>query len=87
MSLTRRAMLAGTALAAAVPTLARAAGELKILRLQSRQIEVGGKAATAYGAVQPSGVFGLTLNEGDEFDVRLENALPEYPSLVVLVHG
>ena len=76
MFLTRRAMLAGTALAAALPTLARAAGNQKILRLQTRQIEVGGKAASVYGALQPSGVAGLTLNEGDELDVRLENALP-----------
>ena len=74
MSLTRRAMLAGTALAVA-PTLARAAGDQKILRLQTRQIEVGGKAATAYGAAQPSGALGLSLNEGDTFDVRLENTL------------
>src|SRR4051812_22052985 len=75
MSLTRRAMLAGTALSAVVPTLARAAGDQRILRLQTRQIEVGGKAATAYGAMQPSGALGLTLDEGDDFDVRLENEL------------
>jgi|SRR4051812_9212697 FtsP/CotA-like multicopper oxidase with cupredoxin domain len=75
MSLTRRVMLAGTALSAMAPMAARAAGEQKILRLQSRQIEVGGKAATVYGAVQPSGALGLTLSEGDEFDVRLENTL------------
>jgi FtsP/CotA-like multicopper oxidase with cupredoxin domain len=68
-------MLAGTALSAVAPRLARAAGDQKILRLQTRQIEVGGKAATAYGAVQPSGALGLSLNEGDEFDVRLENGL------------
>lgn len=75
MSLTRRAMLAGTALSAMAPIVARAAGEQKILRLQSRQIEVGGKAATVYGAVLPSGALGLTLDEGDAFDVRVENAL------------
>lgn len=75
MSLTRRAMLAGTALSAAIPMRARAAGDQKILRLQTRQIEVGGKAATCLGALQPSGIAGLTLNEGDEFDVRLENTL------------
>jgi FtsP/CotA-like multicopper oxidase with cupredoxin domain len=75
MSLTRRALLAGTALAAGAPTLAKAAGEQKILRLQTRQIEIGGKAATAYGAVQPSGTLGLILDEGDQFDVRVENAL------------
>ena len=76
MSLTRRAMLAGTALSAMAPIVARAAGEQKILRLQTRQIEVGGKAATVYGALQPSGALGLTFNEGDAFDVRLENTLP-----------
>ncbi|HYD06257.1 MAG TPA: multicopper oxidase domain-containing protein, partial [Reyranella sp.] len=77
MSLTRRAMLAGTALSGLAPTVARAAGTQKILRLQTRQIEVGGKAATCYGVVQPSGERGLNLDEGDELDVRLENALAE----------
>jgi FtsP/CotA-like multicopper oxidase with cupredoxin domain len=81
MSLTRRVMLAGTALSAMAPIVARAAGEQKLLRLQSRQIEVGGKAATAYGAVQPSGALGLSLDEGDDFDVRLENGLAVPSSL------
>src|SRR5262249_34243621 len=49
----------------------------KVLRLQTRQIEVGGKAATRLGVVQPSGAVGLMLNEGDDLDVRLENALTE----------
>ena len=75
MSLSRRSMVVGAALAASLPSLARAAGEQKILRLQTRQIEVGGKAATRFGVVQASGAFGLTLSEGDDLDVRLENAL------------
>ena len=44
--------------------------------MQTRQIEVHGKAATRYKVEQPSGAFGLVLNEGDVFDVRLENRLP-----------
>src|SRR4029077_18758128 len=77
MSLSRRSMVIGAALAASVPSLVRAAGAQKTLRLQTRQIEVGGKAATRFGVVQASGAFGLTLNEGDDLDVRLENALAE----------
>jgi FtsP/CotA-like multicopper oxidase with cupredoxin domain len=70
-------MVVGAALAASLPPLARAAGEQKVLRLQTRQIAVGGKAATRYGVAQASGAFGLSLNEGDDLDVRLENALSE----------
>ena len=78
MSPSRRSLLvSATALAAAgalSSRAARAAGQ-KTLRLQTRQIEVGGKAATRYGVVQPSGAVGLTLDEGDQFDVRVENTL------------
>jgi FtsP/CotA-like multicopper oxidase with cupredoxin domain len=77
MSLSRRSMVIGAAIAASAPSLARAAGEQKVLRLQTRQIEVGGKAATRYGVVQASGALGLMLNEGDDLDVRLENVLTE----------
>src|SRR5438876_3227048 len=76
MSLSRRSMVVGAAIAACTPPrLAGAAGEQRILRLQTRQIEVGGKAATRYGVVQASGAVGLTLNEGEDLDVRIENAL------------
>ena len=79
MDPSRRSLLVGaTALAAAeamAPRGAQAAGGQKILRLQTRQIEVGGKAATRYGVAQPSGAVGLTLDEGDTFDVRVENTL------------
>jgi FtsP/CotA-like multicopper oxidase with cupredoxin domain len=43
--------------------------------LKNRVIEVGGKPATRYGVFQPSGAWGLTLDEGETFDVRVENAL------------
>ena len=55
-------------------SVAQAAGR-KTLRLINRVIEVDGKPATRYGAFQPSGAWGLTLDEGDTFDVRLENGL------------
>jgi FtsP/CotA-like multicopper oxidase with cupredoxin domain len=57
------------------PGIVRAASGQKTLRLHSRVIEVGGKAATAYGVNQPSGAWGLTIDEGETFDVRLENNL------------
>ncbi len=76
MPLSRRSLVVGAAVSAALaPRLAKAAGEQKILRLQTRQIDVGGKAATRYGVSQPSGGYGLILNEGDTLDVRLHNDL------------
>jgi FtsP/CotA-like multicopper oxidase with cupredoxin domain len=75
--LSRRSFVAAAAASTAlVPRLANATGEQKILRLQTRQIDVGGKAATRYGVSRPSGAYGLILNEGDVFDVRLHNDLP-----------
>jgi FtsP/CotA-like multicopper oxidase with cupredoxin domain len=75
MLLSRRSLLAGTASLAIAPGVARATGGQKTLRLHSRAIEVGGKPATAYGVNQPSGAWGLTIDEGETFDVRLENNL------------
>lgn len=81
MHLSRRSLLATTAgLTAALiagpssRSVAQAGGR-KTLRLIKRVIEVNGKPATRYGAFQPSGAWGITLNEGDTFDVRLENGL------------
>jgi FtsP/CotA-like multicopper oxidase with cupredoxin domain len=77
MQLSRRSFFVGTtglALAAVTRRL-NAADARKTLRIESRQIEVAGKAAKRYRVVQASGAFGLTLNEGDEFNVRLENGL------------
>ena len=45
------------------------------MRLQTRQIEVGGKPTTRYGVHQASGAFGLILDEGDDINLRLENGL------------
>jgi FtsP/CotA-like multicopper oxidase with cupredoxin domain len=79
MVVDRRSVLAGAvALAAAIPFEAqtqRPPEARKVLRLQTRQIEVAGKAATRYGVAQASGAYGLTLDEGDTFDVRVENRL------------
>jgi FtsP/CotA-like multicopper oxidase with cupredoxin domain len=79
MRLSRRSFLAaaaGGAVSAATARSTQAADARKTLRMQTRHIEIGGKAATRYSVMQPSGAFGLTLNEGDEFNVRLENGLP-----------
>ncbi len=79
MLLSRRSLLAGAttlAAAATLPRLTRAAEGQKTLRLGTRQIEVGGKPATRYGVLQQSGALGLTLDEGDELNVLLENTLP-----------
>ena len=75
MHLSRRSLLAGTASLALAPGAARAAGGQKTLRLTTRVIEVGGKPATRYAVTQPSGAWGITLDEGETFDVRLENNL------------
>ena len=81
MELSRRSLLTATAgLAAGLSagpstrSVAQATGR-KTIRLINRVIEVNGKPATRYGAFQPSGAWGITLNEGDTFDVRLENGL------------
>src|SRR5262245_45925535 len=77
MKLSRRGLLTGTAglvLAGMAPSVTMAAGQ-KVLRTETRQIEVAGRAATRYGLSDGSGAFGLTLDEGDMFDVRLENGL------------
>lgn len=79
MEPTRRTVLAGgaaLAAAAAMPAAKRALAQTRrTLRLATRQIEVDGRPATRYGVLQADGAFGLTLDEGDTFDVRLENHL------------
>ncbi len=81
MDLSRRTLLtattglaAGLSVGPSARSVAQAAGR-KTIRLANRVIEVNGKPATRYGAFQPSGEWGITLNEGDTFDVRLENGL------------
>lgn len=46
-----------------------------ILEIKERQIQVNGRKAVVYSLQQPNGTFGLTLQKGENFDVRLENNL------------
>jgi FtsP/CotA-like multicopper oxidase with cupredoxin domain len=79
MPLSRRSLLAVTgglaAGLAAMPVHNASAAGRKTLRLQTRVIEVNGKPATRYGVFLDGKWSGLFLDEGDTFDVRLENGL------------
>jgi FtsP/CotA-like multicopper oxidase with cupredoxin domain len=87
--LSRRALLAGGVAALAAPpfptraqnTADSAAAAPTILRLERRDIEVNGRAASVYGVRQPNGTFGLTTEVGKPFRVRVENRIDE-PSLI-----
>ncbi|WP_430699312.1 multicopper oxidase family protein [Mesorhizobium humile] len=57
-----------------IPPAAWAAAP-KIIRADTRVIEVAGRAANVLGLVQPDGTHGLTVSAADGFQVRLENAL------------
>jgi len=52
-----------------------------VLRLQRRSIEVNGKPASVFGITQPDGTHGITTAIGQQFRVRVENAIDE-PSLI-----
>ena len=83
--LSRRALLAGGVSSLAAPAiLARAQSSTDsataaptILRLERRNIEVNGKAASVYGIRQPNGTFGITTEVGKPFRVRVENGIDE----------
>src|SRR3984885_1104410 len=87
--LSRRALLAGGVSSLATPAiLAQAQNSTDsagagptILRLERRDTEVNGKAASVYGVRQPNGTFGLTTEVGNPFRVRVENGIGE-PSLI-----
>jgi hypothetical protein len=81
--LTRRALLLNSAaLAAAGPGCSKhGAAAPTVLKLQSRTIEVNGKAASVYGLRQRDGVSGIVANVGERFRVRVENEIDE-PSLI-----
>ncbi|MGQ7907697.1 multicopper oxidase domain-containing protein [Burkholderia sp. BC1] len=51
------------------------------LVVDTRSIEVNGRAATVYGLHQPDGTRGLFLNPGERFAVELDNRLHE-PTIV-----
>lgn len=81
----RRQVLASAAAAsalAAIPSLliparpARGAA-VTTIRVDTRVIEVKGRAATVFGLTQPDGTHGLVTEVGQRFRVRLENRLAE----------
>lgn len=85
--ISRRQFLASTAAAGAaslIPplTFARPANAATptLLKAESRVIDVGGRAASVLGLVQPDGSHGLVIPAGD-FRVRLENRL-DAPTLI-----
>lgn len=88
MTISRRRFLQGTALiGAAAPSLAtfgaaRGAETPAVdLAVETRQIEIAGRAATVFGLRLPDGRQGLTTTTGEDFAVRLHNRLAE-PTLV-----
>jgi FtsP/CotA-like multicopper oxidase with cupredoxin domain len=82
--ITRRRFLSaaatGAVLAGALPHLARAAAPAA-LTVTTRSLDVGGRAATVFGILRPDGGQGLRAVAGENFRVRLTNALDQ-PSLV-----
>jgi FtsP/CotA-like multicopper oxidase with cupredoxin domain len=78
---TRRDVLLG-AVAATLAGVARAqAPAPTVLRLQTRGIEVNGKAASVFGILQSDGTHGLVTEVGKPFRVRVENGI-DAPSLI-----
>lgn len=82
--ITRRRFLSGAAASAvlvgALPRLARAAAPAA-LTVTTRNLDVGGRAATVFGILRPDGGQGVRAVAGEDFRVRLTNALQE-PTLV-----
>lgn len=60
---------------------ARADTLARRLKIESRTLEINGKAAKVFGLIGPDGKQGLGFDAGSLFDVSLENALAE-PTLV-----
>ena len=74
MNPSRRSFLVGAAGLAVTAQMTRAA-DRKVLRLHYRTIEVDGKPAKRFRISQPSGEWGLTLQQGDMFDAPKDMAL------------
>lgn len=85
MMLSRRHLLTSGAIAfvgAHIPLRAiAAASEATTLRVDSRTIEVNGKAAKVLGLLQRDGTPGIKMDGGTRFQVRLENNSGE-PTLI-----
>lgn len=84
--LTRRGLLEGAAALGAATALPRSSfgggtESATALAVDSRTIEVAGRAAKVYGLLQPDGTHGLTAAAGGAFRVDLTNRLGE-PTLV-----
>lgn len=60
---------------------ARADTTARRLKIESRTLEINGKAAKVFGLVGPGGQQGLSFDAGGPFDVSLENVLAE-PTLI-----
>lgn len=79
MTLNRRSFLIGAALLPALPRMGIAAAPG--LTVQSRVIEVLGRAASVYGITGPDGRPGLWAREGDRFPGPVQN-LTELPQVM-----
>ena len=84
--LTRRGLLEGAAALGATTALPRSsfgvgAESATALAVDSRTIEVAGRAAKVYGLLQPDGTHGLTAAAGGAFRVDLTNRFGE-PTLI-----
>jgi FtsP/CotA-like multicopper oxidase with cupredoxin domain len=74
MNLSRRGFLVGAA-ALSIPIAAQAAAPL--LKIQTRILDVKGKAAKVFGIVGPNGKSGLEMLLGERFQFDLQNSLDE----------
>ncbi|MBF0267098.1 MAG: multicopper oxidase family protein [Alphaproteobacteria bacterium] len=87
IDLSRRQLLAATAMASAWATLpknAQAASPVQ-LSIEKRTLEVKGKAASVFAIRQPDGTQGLRAKAGERFRVRLTNKAGE--SSLIHWHG
>ncbi len=78
----RRIFLNGTACAAtlclsSLPLTPALASGSRVLTVDSRSLEVNGRAAKVYGLTGPDSKPGLAFSAGDQFDVLLDNRLAE----------
>ncbi|MFN3727548.1 MAG: multicopper oxidase family protein [Allosphingosinicella sp.] len=84
-SMSRRQFLASTAAIGAlgavpsllIPTRPARAAAITTIQVDTRVIEVKGRAATVFSLTQPNGTHGLVAEAGQRFRVRLENRLDE----------
>jgi FtsP/CotA-like multicopper oxidase with cupredoxin domain len=80
-----RQALAGAAVAALPFPLRAQDAPARQLMIDSRTIEVNGRAARAFGIAGQDGRFGLSLDAGTDFDILLHNRLSE--NTLVHWHG